>query len=67
MKKIKLYQGEFALVDNRDFTIPLSNIETIDQKIFISKNSKIEILEYCPFLWWFDINNINIQYNYLGD
>ena len=56
-----------TLVDNRDFTIPLSNIETIDQKIFISKNSKIEILEYCPFLWWFDINNINIQYNYLGD
>lgn len=56
-----------TLVDNRGFTIPLSNIETIDQKIFISKNSKIEILEYCPFLWWFDINNINIQYNYLGD
>ncbi len=56
-----------TLIDNRDFEIPLSNIETIDQKLFISKNSKIEILEYCPFLWWFDINNINIQYNFLGD
>ncbi len=58
---------DIRLLDNRDTEIPLSNIESTNQKIFISQINKEDILEYCPFLWWFDINNISITYKYLGD
>lgn len=55
------------ILDSRDVKIPLSNIESIDQKSFINQITKDEVLDYCPFLWWFDINNIQINYQYFGE
>jgi len=57
---VKLYDSKSTLLD-------LSNIESIDQQNFISAFTKDELLNYCPNLWWFDINNLTIDYRYLGD
>lgn len=58
---------EIKLCDARNTQLTQSNIESIDQQLFISTFTKDEILNYCPNLWWFDINNLTINYSYLGD
>jgi hypothetical protein len=47
----------------------LSNIETIDQKSFIQTLSRDEFLNFCPYLWWFDINDNRLidNFTYIGD
>jgi hypothetical protein len=42
-----------------------SNIEVIDQKDLLPKLSKTEIINYNPILFWFDSNNVAINYTFL--
>jgi len=58
---------EIKLRDAKNTPLTQSNIESIDQQQFISSFTKDEILNYCPNLWWFDINSLTIDYSYLGD
>lgn len=56
-----------TLKDSKNNTIESNNIETIDQQTYISTSTKEEILNFCPILWWFDINRLIINYTFYGD
>ena len=47
--------------------IPNYNIETLPQKDFMATLTRDELLNFTPTLFWIDINQLKITYQFIGD
>ena len=56
-----------TLKDSDGISIPDFNIETKSQQDFISNLSKADVLAFTPTLFWIDINQLVIDYEFSGD
>lgn len=52
---------EIFVTDNKGNPIPNNNIESNTQKITIDNLNKFQAVTFCPYYWWWDLNNIEIE------
>ena len=52
------------LYDNKDVEIPDANFETLPQMDIIAKLDKLGAVSYCPYYFWWDLENIQVSINY---
>lgn len=52
---------QIFVTDNNGNAIPDNNIESNEQKITINNLNKFQAVTFCPYYWWWDLNNIEIE------
>lgn len=52
------------LYDNKDVEIPNANFETLKQMEIIDSLDKLNAVTYCPYYFWWDLENINVSIIY---
>ena len=52
---------QIFVTDNNGNAIPDNNIESNEQKITIDNLNKFQAVTFCPYYWWWDLNNIEIE------
>jgi hypothetical protein len=53
-----------TLFDNTGFEIPNSNFESYPIKTLIDTLPKEDVLDFTPIYYWFDVDNIGIDYSF---
>lgn len=52
---------QIFVTDDKGNSIPDNNIESNEQKITINSLNKFQAVSFCPYYWWWDLNNIEIE------